>query len=189
MNNMKKVHSHKELVIAVFCSAYDLEEKYTKPAREFASLLAKNGYSLVWGGTDKGLMKIVADQVADNGGKIIGVSIPIFYEFARKNADEMILAKTLGQRKATMLERSDAVIALVGGIGTLDEITDIIELKRTKHHNKPIVILNTENFYEGLKLQFQKMKSDGFIRRPLNEILFFADTPKEAIEYINKALK
>ncbi|MBP7833002.1 MAG: TIGR00730 family Rossman fold protein [Candidatus Levybacteria bacterium] len=175
--------------IAVFCSAYDLDEKYTKPACEFASLMPKNKYDLVWGGSDTGLMNLVASAVQNNGGKLIGISLEAYRAKARQNADEMIIAKTLGERKATMLERADAIIVLVGGIGTLDEATEIIELKKQKHHNKPIVILNTENFYEGLKVQLQKMKDDGFIPLPLDDLIYFADKPSEAIEYINIKLQ
>lgn len=172
--------------ICVFCSAAELEEKYTKPAEEFARLLAKQGYHLVWGGTNKGLMGRIATAAQNGGSKLIGVSLPVFEPLVRKNADEMIIANTLGERKATLLERSDAVVSLVGGIGTLDEVTEIIELKKQKHHDKPIVILNTENFYEGLKVQLQKMKDDGFIGVSLEDLVHFADTPKQALDYINQ---
>ena len=172
--------------IGVFCSASELSEKYTKPAEEFAKLIPQHKYHLVWGGTDTGLMKVVSSAVQENGGKLIGVSLPIFEHLSRKSADEMIVAKTLGERKATILQRSDAIVMLVGGIGTLDEVTEMLEMKKQKHHNKPIVILNTENFYDGLKVQLQKMKDDGLLTVPLEGLVFFADTPQEAIDYINK---
>ena len=180
--------------IAVFCSSQDVDEKYVAAAREIARVLAKNGYHLVWGGTDKGIMKVVADEVQKGGGKLHGVSYKLFHHLARKDADEMIIAKTLGERKAAFLEKSDAVVALIGGIGTLDEITEIVELKKTGHHNKPILILNTEGFYEGLKVQLQKMKDEGFLKSSLKlpeseDLVHFSDTPEEAIEYINKVLK
>lgn len=180
--------------IAVFCSAQKVDEKYNKAAREFAKLMIKNGYHLVWGGSDVGIMKVIADEVQSGGGKLHGVSYTTFHHLARKNADEMIISKTLGERKAAMLEKGDAIIALVGGIGTLDEITEIIELKKAKHHTKPIVILNTNNFYEGLKVQMQRMQDEGFLKSRISNVKFidlvkFADTPKEAIEYINKELK
>lgn len=179
--------------VAVFCSAQDLDEKYIKPAKEFARLLAENKYNLVWGGTDKGLMKIIADSVQNGGGKLYAISSKKFHHLVRKSADVIIATNTLAERKEKFLEKADAIVCLVGGVGTLDEITDIIALKRTQHHNKPIVILNTDNFYEGLKVQFQKMKDDGFLPAvpELSSIddLLFADTPKEAIDYINKKLK
>lgn len=175
--------------IGVFCSASELAEKYTKPAKAFASLITKHKYHLVWGGSDTGLMKVIASGVQDGGGKLIGVSIPVFHHVARKNADEMILAKDLGERKAKILSRSDAIVVLVGGIGTLDEATDIIELKKQGHHKKPVVFLNTENFYEGLKVQLQKMKNDGFLTVPLEELVYFADTPEDAMRFIHKHIE
>ncbi|HSW88003.1 MAG TPA: TIGR00730 family Rossman fold protein [Candidatus Saccharimonadales bacterium] len=170
--------------IGVFCSANDLEEKYTTPAKEFAKLMTEHGYNLVWGGSDRGLMRTIASAVQDGGGKIVGVTIARYQERARKNADEMILASSLGERKATILERSDAIVVLVGGIGTLDELSEMLELKKQGKHNKPIVVLNTDNFYEGIKVQLQKMKDDGFLNRPLEDFIYFADKPIEAIEYI-----
>lgn len=178
----------KEKYIAIFCSAQDLTKKYTKPAKELAIKVAEHGYHLVWGGSDSGLMKVIADEVQKGGRRLIGVSVKFLQHAARKDADEMIIAEDLGERKAKMLFRCDAIVMLVGGIGTLDEVTEVIELKRHDHHKKPIVILNTENFYEGLKVQLQKMKDDGFINKPLEELVFFANTPKEAIEYIDKNL-
>ncbi len=172
--------------ILVFCSANDLEEKYTKPSREFAKLIATNGYSLVWGGSDKGIMKLTASTVQENGGKIYGVSMELLKANARVGADEMIIAKDFSERKATMLAKADAIAVLVGGIGTLDEITEVLELKKHDIHNKPIVFLNTENFYEGFKIQLEKMQEDGFLTKTLDEFAYFADTPNEAIEYINK---
>lgn len=174
--------------IAVFCSAKDLPEKYTKPAEEFARLIAESGYHLVWGGSDVGLMKIMAAGVRKGGGKIVGVSTGLFKHVMHKDPDEMIIAKDLGERKAMMLKRSDAVVMLPGGTGTLDEATDIIEDKKNKLHDKPIVILNIAGFYDGLKTQFEKMRDEGFLHRPLEETVYFADTPEDAIAYIHGQL-
>lgn len=175
--------------IAVFCSSKELDEKYTRPAKEFARLLVENGYHLVFGGSDTGLMKIVADEVRKNGGQVIGVSMSTFHHLARKDVNEMILAKDLGDRKAIMLDRAVAIVALVGGLGTLDELVHIAELKRQKNHAKPIVVLDTDNFYEGLRMQFKKMEDDKFNAFDMREYVVFRKTPEEAIEYINKELK
>lgn len=157
-------------------------------AREFAKFIPKNGYNLVWGGSDTGVMKLIASTVQANGGKIIGISMKLLKHKARTNADEMIIAKDLSERQKIMLERCDAIVALPGGIGTLNEITAVLEMKKHKIHNKPILILNSENFYEGLRAQMQKMKDDGFLPLPLDEMIFFADKPEEVFKYINKKL-
>lgn len=175
--------------IAVFCSAANLEEKYTKPAEEFARLMGQEGYHLVWGGSDKGLMKVIADEVEKAGGDLIGVTIDIFNDVIRQNITEAIVSPTLGERKSTMLLRSDAIVVLVGGIGTLDEITEVMELKKQGKHNKPIVLLNSDHFYDGFEIQLKKMENEGFMHKSLHELLFFAQTPEEAIAYINSVLK
>jgi len=188
MQENKKI-SNGMRYIAVFCSSRELDKKYTEPAKEFARLIVENGYHLVFGGSDTGLMKIVAGEVKKTGGKVVGVSLKVFHHLAKKDADEMIVAEDLGQRKDLMLERSDAIVALVGGLGTLDELVHIAELKKQKHHNKPIIVLNTENFYESLIHQFEKMERDGFNAFIMDDYVKFINTPEEAIEYINKELK
>ncbi len=174
--------------IAVFCSSRDLDPKYIEPAKEFSRLLVENGYNLVFGGSDTGLMKVVADEVRKNGGEVIGVSMQVFHNVARKDVSEMILANDLGQRKAIMLDKAVAIVALVGGLGTLDELLHIAELKRQKHHEKPIVVLDTDNFYEGLRVQFKKMEDDKFNAFDMREYIMFRNTPQEAIDFINEEL-
>jgi len=170
--------------ICVFCSANDIAEKYAKPSAEFARLLAAHKHTLIWGGSDRGVMKLIASAAQEEGGKIIGISMKLLESHARKNADEMIIAKDLGERKTLMLERADAFVVLPGGIGTLDEITHILELKKHALHKKPVVILNTDDFYGGLKKQLQRMADDGFLTGAVEDYIFFANTPEEAIEYL-----
>lgn len=174
--------------IAVFCSAAELEEKYIVTARQFATLMSQNGYHLVWGGSNKGLMKVIADEVAQSGGELIGVTIDIFNDIVREGVTEKIISPTLGERKATMLLRADAIVTLVGGVGTLDEITEVIELKKQGKHNKPIIILNTDHFYDGLKMQLEKMQEEGFMHKPIFDLIDFADTPEEAMVYLESHL-
>ncbi len=175
--------------ICVFCSANEIAEIYTKPADKLATLIGSGGHTLIWGGSDKGVMKIMASGVQKAGGKIVGISMEILREDARLDADEMIITKTLAERKALLLKRSDVIVVLVGGLGTIDEMTEILELKKHKVHEKPVVILNTDNFYEGLKTQFERMGAEGFLPRPLKELIYFADTPEEAIDYLTRAFK
>src|SRR3954447_1348484 len=125
--------------ICVFLSAADLDDRYTRPAREFAELIGKGGHTLVWG-SDTGLMKVVADGVRETGGRLVGISVVFLRDWARKDADEMVLAKDLASRKALMLARSDAVVVMAGGLGTLDEATEILELRKHRLHNKPVVL-------------------------------------------------
>lgn len=172
--------------ICVFLSAADLDERYTGPAREFAELIGKGGHTLVWGGSEAGLMKVVADGVQDNGGRLVGVSVEFLRESARLNADEMLIAADLAERKRELLARADAVVVMVGGTGTLDEATEILELKKHGLHSMPVVVLNTAGFYDGLKQQFQRMESEGFLPLPLAELAFFAEDGVGALAYLEE---
>ncbi|MDJ0341417.1 TIGR00730 family Rossman fold protein [Streptomyces sp. H10-C2] len=172
--------------ICVFLSAADLDERYTGPAREFAALIGKGGHTLVWGGSESGLMKVVADGVQDNGGRLVGVSVEFLHTKARKNADEMLITKDLAERKAQLLARSDAIVIMVGGTGTLDEATEILELKKHGLHTKPVVLLNAAGFYDGLKLQLQRMDAEGFLPLPLSNLVFFAENGAAAMAYLEE---
>ncbi|NBM17133.1 TIGR00730 family Rossman fold protein [Streptomyces sp. GC420] len=174
--------------ICVFLSAADLHERYTGPAREFAELIGKGGHTLVWGGSDVGLMKVVADGVQESGGRLVGVSVGFLAAKAREGADEMIVTRDLAERKAELVARADAVVIMVGGTGTLDEATEILELKKHGHTAKPVVLLNTAGFYDGLKQQFRRMEAEGFLPVPLNELVFFAEEPAGALACLEEAL-
>ncbi|MFF3055251.1 TIGR00730 family Rossman fold protein [Streptomyces sp. NPDC057909] len=174
--------------ICVFLSAADLGEHYTRPARELAELLGKGGHTLVWGGSDTGLMKVVADGVRETGGRLVGVSVTFLREWARQDADEMVFADDLAERKALLLARADAVVVMAGGLGTLDEVTEILELKKHGLHDKPVVLLNTAGFYDGLTLQLRRMEEEGFLPVPLDELFFPADAAADAFAYLEESV-
>ncbi|MCA1219151.1 TIGR00730 family Rossman fold protein [Streptomyces sp. 8L] len=174
--------------ICVFLSAADLDERYTRPAREFAELIGRGGHTLVWGGSDVGLMKVLADGVADSGGRLVGVSVDFLAAAAREGADEMVVAGDLAERKALLLAKSDAVVVMVGGTGTLDEATEILELKKHGKHTKPVVLLNTAGFYDGLRQQFQRMEDEGFLPIPLTDLVFFAEDGVGALAFLEESM-
>ncbi|MEU2516157.1 TIGR00730 family Rossman fold protein [Streptomyces syringium] len=173
--------------ISVFCSAADLDDRYTTPAREFAELIGKGGHTLVWGGSESGLMKVMADGVQAHGGRLVGISVEFLAAKARKNADEMVITKDLAERKAQLLARADAIVIMVGGTGTLDEATEILELKKHGMHSKPVVLLNAAGFYDGLKQQFQRMDAEGFLPLPLADLVFFAEDGVGAMAYLEES--
>ncbi|WP_338932202.1 TIGR00730 family Rossman fold protein [Streptomyces netropsis] len=173
--------------ISVFCSAADLDDRYTAPAREFAELIGKGGHTLVWGGSESGLMKVMADGVQAHGGRLVGISVEFLAAKARKNADEMLITKDLAERKAQLLARADAIVIMVGGTGTLDEATEILELKKHGMHTKPVVLLNAAGFYDGLKQQFQRMDAEGFLPLPLADLVFFAEDGVGAMAYLEES--
>ena len=173
-----------QMNICVFLSAADLDERYTRPAREFAELIGNGGHTLVWGGSDTGLMKVVADGVRETGGRLVGVSVAFLREWARQDADEMVFADDLAARKALLLARADAVVVMAGGLGTLDEVTEILELRKHGLHDKPVVLLNTADFYDGLIIQLRRMEDEGFLPVPVADLVYFADQGADALAYL-----
>ncbi|MFJ8555677.1 TIGR00730 family Rossman fold protein [Streptomyces sp. NPDC093676] len=174
--------------ICVFLSAADLDDRYTRPAREFAELVGAGGHTLVWGGSDTGLMKVVADAVRESGGRLAGVSVGFLREWARQDADEMVFAEDLASRKARLLASSDAVVVMAGGMGTLDEATEALELRKHGLHDKPVVLLNTAGFYDGLILQLRRMDEEGFLPVPLAELVLVADSGAAAFARLEASL-
>lgn len=175
--------------ICVFLSSADLDERYTRPAREFAELIGNGGHTLVWGGSDTGLMKVVADGVQETGGRLVGISVEFLRAFARKDADEMVIAKDLAERKALLLARSDAVVVMVGGLGTLDEATEILELRKHGLLDKPVALLNTVGFYDGVILQLRRMEDEGFLPLPLMELVYLANEGADALAHLEDSVR
>ncbi len=167
--------------ICVFLSANNLPSKYTDPACEFGRLLVENQLNYVWGGSDNGLMTQVAQVVKDQGGVIIGVTMKLLAKNARIDADKLYVMADFTARKKKFLAISDAFVVMPGGTGTLDEVSEIIEFKKHNLHNKPIIFLNTDNFWQGFKAQLEHMQKEGFLTKRLADLVTFADTPAEAI--------
>ncbi|HSX00235.1 MAG TPA: TIGR00730 family Rossman fold protein [Patescibacteria group bacterium] len=177
--------------ICFFCAASDLEPRYTEPAVRLARMVAEAGHTLVWGGSDRGLMSDIARAAQAAGGEVLGITMESLKQTALESADRMIVARDLAERKALMLEHSDAIVTLTGGTGTLDEFTELFELRRHGVHDKPLIILNTEGFYDGLLTQWQRMADDDFLDRlprPLFELVTMAETPEEVMALVEGEL-
>lgn len=171
--------------IVVFLSAYSISEEYQVPAVKFARLMARAGHCLIYGGTNRGLMDEVCSAFLAEGGKVCGVIMESLLHLKRDGI-EIEVVPTLYERKRRFLEKADAIVVLVGGIGTLDELTEVLEFKKHGAHGKPIAILNTENFYAGLRLQLERMAKEGFIPMSLADLVHFASTPEEALELVER---
>ena len=175
--------------ICVFASASnDLKEIYYKDAQLLGELIAKNGYDLVYGGSHRGLMYASAKSAKQYGSKIIGVMPEKLANLGFTNpedCEEFYVTKGMRERKAKLDEISDAVIAIAGGYGTLEELSEIIVQKQLNYNNKPIVILNTDGFYDKLIEFFNDIILKGFAHNDTERIYYVAQTPEEALEYIN----
>lgn len=174
--------------ICVFCSSSDyLDKIYYKDAMLVGKLIADNGYDIVYGGSTLGMMWACASEVKNNGGKVYGVMPKRLADLGCKtdNCDEFHLADGMRDRKDKMDEISDAVIALAGGLGTLEELSEMIVQKQLGYNKKPIVILNTNGFYDKLLEFFDIIIDEKFANKLAKDLYFVASNPYEAIDYIN----
>lgn len=176
--------------ICVFASSSNfLEEIFYSDAQKLGNLIGENGYNIVYGGSKLGMMYACARAVKAAGGKIIGIMPEKLANMGCANpedCDEFILTPGMRERKAKLDELSDAVIAIAGGYGTLEELAELIVQKQLGYNNKPIVILNTSGFYDKLIEFFETMITRNFANKESRKLYFVAQTPAEAIEYIKK---
>jgi hypothetical protein len=170
--------------VCVFAaSSSSIASEYSKAASSLGHLLADAGIEVIFGGGGIGLMGNLADAVLESGGKITGV-IPEFMKaegWGHNHLTEMIVTRDMGERKKKMFEKADAVIALPGGVGTLEELTEAFTLKQLGIYKGPIIILNTMNFY-GIFIEFlEHMIANHFIRMEHKGIWEIADAPQDAV--------
>lgn len=173
--------------IAVYCGAAKGNDTiYEKTAKTVGKWIAKSGHTLVYGGGDVGLMGIVANTVLENGGEVIGVipDIMMIREQRHNGLTKIIDTKSMSERRDIMMELSDAFIALPGGPGTLDEISEIIMMMRIREMDSPCVLFNTEGFYNPLKALIQNMVNAAFSEQEDLDRLLFSDDIEEIAEYI-----
>jgi uncharacterized protein (TIGR00730 family) len=173
--------------ICVFAaSSPKAPEKYHNAAITLGRLMADKGYSLVYGGGRLGLMGSIASGVKDNGGRVIGV-IPEKLNLpgiAFEGCDELIVTDSMHERKSTMERLSSAYIALPGGFGTLEELLEVITLKQLGYHNSPIVLLNTDGFFDTLVRQFDVCVRELFTDPAYLELYYSAGSGEEALDFI-----
>ena len=176
--------------ICIFASSSNnLEETFYTDAARLGELMGKNGMNIVYGGSRLGMMYACASAVKSNGGKIIGIMPKRLYDFGCGNpedCDDFILTSGMRERKAKMDEVSEGVIALAGGFGTLEEISEMIVQKQLGYNNKPIVILNTNGFYNNLIKFFEEIMVGKFAKQETSNLFFIAKTPEDAVDYILK---
>ena len=176
--------------ICVFASSSNnLEEVFYNDASELGVLIGKNEMNIVYGGSRLGMMYACASKVKEFGGQVIGVMPQRLYDLGYGNPEDctqFILTKGMRERKAKMDEISDGVIALTGGFGTLEEVSEIIVQKQLGYNNKPIVFLNTKGFYENLIKFFDAIIENKFAKDETKNLYYIANSPSDAINYIKE---
>ena len=174
--------------VCVYCaSSTKIDSAYFEAARELGTLLGQRHIRLINGAGGIGLMSATADAVLAAGGEVTG-GIPHFMVeqgWQHKGLTEMIEVENMHQRKQKMADLSDAVIALPGGCGTLEELLEIITWKQLGLYLNPIVILNTNGFFDPLLAMLQRAMDENFMRQQHGAIWHVASTPQEAVELIH----
>ncbi|WP_201597343.1 LOG family protein [Psychrobacter vallis] len=174
-------------LVAVYCgSRLGNSDVYEQAARELGLALAENGLGLVYGGASIGLMGAVADEVIKGGAQAVGV-IPTFmlkHEIAHEQLTRLHLTDTMHTRKTVMAEYADAFITLPGGLGTLEEIMEIATWRQLYQHEKPMIILNINGFYDRMIEHLKYTADQGFMKQEDLERLVVCNTIGEAIDLL-----
>ncbi|MGR3741233.1 LOG family protein [Companilactobacillus sp. DQM5] len=173
--------------IAVYCGASKgFDKKYLKNTVEVGKWIVKNNYDLVYGGGNRGLMGILADTVLDLGGKVYGV-IPTFLvddEQAHENLTSLEIVDTMDQRKEKMMNLADAFLALPGGPGTIEEISQSYSWARVGQNAKPNIIFNQAGYYDSLEKMYDQMVDLGFLTKEHRKMLLFSDSFEQINDFI-----
>lgn len=155
--------------VCVYCGSSNyVDEAYRQAAKETGQMLAAAGLDIVYGGGRVGLMGILADAGLAIGGRVIGI-IPDHiqkFEVDHTSLTELHVVDSMHTRKRMMVERSDAFVVLPGGIGTLDEMFEIITWRQLQLHDKPVIIVNINGFWNPLIALLDHMQATGFMRKP-----------------------
>jgi hypothetical protein len=173
----------------VYCgSSTQSNEIYNAECAELGRRLAQNGITVVYGGARIGIMGLVADTAMKEGGKVIGI-IPHFiaeFEIAHSGLSEQHYVDTMHQRKQMMVDKSDVFIIAPGGIGTMDEMFEIITWKYLRLYDKPVIIANFQGYWNKLIELLDHMQDAGFMREPHRLTYTVANTVDEVMELMKR---
>jgi uncharacterized protein (TIGR00730 family) len=170
--------------VAVFCaSASGAHPVYRAAAEELGRALAIRNVGVIYGGANVGLMQAVADAALTAGGKVIGVipEVLVDLEVAHRGVTELHVTSTMHTRKALIGEKADAFIALPGGFGTFEELFEVLAWHTLKLHAKPILLLNTNGFYDKLIIFLDHCVAEGMLKSKSRELLLVANTVEDAL--------
>lgn len=174
--------------ITVFCGANNgRNEAYKENAMEVGKWIATNNHTLVYGGGKVGLMGIIADTVLEKNSEVIGI-MPQFLvdrEISHTGITEFIIVDDMSERKTKLVDFGDVFIALPGGPGTLEEISQVISWVRVGKKDAPCILMNINGFYDFLEQYFDKMVKEGFLTKEDRARTLFAKSVSEMEEFVN----
>ncbi|BDB00774.1 TIGR00730 family Rossman fold protein [Clostridium botulinum] len=161
-----------------------LRSEYKESAKVLGKILAENKIELVYGGSRIGLMGEISNEVLRNNGKVIGVMPKGLFsgEMVHENLTKLIEVENMHERKQTMAELSDGFIALPGGLGTFEELFEVLSWAQLGIHKKPIGILNISNFFDPLLHMIKNTCTEGFMNESNIKLISVSDTPSELIK-------
>lgn len=173
--------------IGIFCSASEnIDKMYFDTAARIGKWMGETGKTLVYGGASLGLMECVAQAVKANGGRVIGVVPAKLEENGKVSSlpDRIIHTRNLSDRKDVIVEKSDLLLALPGGVGTLDEIFHVMAAASIGYHSKKVVFYNADGFYDTLLTALREIEEKGFARQPFSSYYAVARSMEELKEII-----
>src|SRR3984957_16194322 len=183
---------NKKPAICVFCgSSFGANPAFREAARDLGAGIARLGFSLVFGGGGLGLMGDVAKAAEAGGAPVQGI-IPAFLQSLEPpvNAEEkLIVTPHIQERKALMLQMSDAFVVLPGGLGTFDEFFEVATEAQLGVHRKPIIVVNIDGYYDALDAMLHAIVEKGFAKETILELYYLADGAEAALQILEGRLK
>ena len=173
--------------VTVYCSSSsDIDPTYVQAGRELAAGIAAAGWTLVYGGNHVGLMAEVADAARAAGGRVVGITPQLLHDRGMSDAaaDELVVTPGMRERKAMLEARGDALVALPGGLGTFEELFEVIVGKQLGYHAKPIVLVDVNRYYRPLSDLLEHGIERGFIKPSARGLTHVAATAAEAVAYL-----
>lgn len=174
--------------IGVFLSANeDVPESYRVAARELGEWIGQTHRTLVFGGSNRGLMQEIASAAKSAGGRLVGIVPQVLFDRGWNSVllDETVRTRDLTDRKEQLVAQSDILVALPGGIGTLDEVFTTIGLAAIGFETKPVVVYNVDGCFDSLRSLLDRLFYDGLLRARPNEIITFADNFQQLKDVLN----
>ena len=173
--------------ISVFCGAsLPHSEQITEAARQLGRAIARGGHTLLYGGSNLGLMGAMSGAALQEGGRVVGV-IPTFFSddiIHSQPVSELVRVRTLAERKEYLIAHSDAFVALPGGIGTLDEVLEVMVANQLHHLGKPMILLNLGGYYNPFLAQLDAMRAEGLLRGTAG--LVSVEDVNEALSFLTR---
>lgn len=178
--------------VTIFCGSKEgSDPSFMQDVGRLGAALAIQGFDIVYGGSDKGLMGELANHALSRGAKVVGVipEVLIAWEHQHGELSELIITKDMHDRKRTMYEMGRAGIVLPGGFGTLDEMFEMLTWNQLSIHDKKIYILNSSGFYDHLILHLQQLNDKGFLYDPVWERIEKFNDPESLVKKMTSDLK